>query len=163
IGISFDITDRKNTEQHLRDERATLETLYRVGKMLAGELDLKRVVQSVTDAATELSGAQFGAFFYNVLDGTGGSYMLYTISGVPPEAFSKFPMPRNTAVFAPTFSGAGIVRSADIRKDERYGKNDPHFGMPKGHLPVVSYLAVPVVSRSGEVLGGLFFGHEKPD
>ncbi len=33
--------------------------------------------------------------------------------------------------------------------------------MPKGHLPVRSYLAVPVVSRSGEVLGGLFFGHEQ--
>jgi GAF domain-containing protein len=31
--------------------------------------------------------------------------------------------------------------------------------MPQGHLPVRSYLAVPVVSRSGEVLGGLFFGH----
>jgi two-component sensor histidine kinase len=27
---------------------------------------------------------------------------------------------------------------------------------------VVSYLAVPVVSRSGKVLGGLFFGHEQP-
>ena len=34
--------------------------------------------------------------------------------------------------------------------------------MPEGHLPVRSYLAVPVVSRSGEVLGGLFFGHAKP-
>jgi signal transduction histidine kinase len=34
--------------------------------------------------------------------------------------------------------------------------------MPKGHLPVVSYLAVPVSSRSGEVLGGLFFGHPEP-
>jgi PAS domain S-box-containing protein len=34
--------------------------------------------------------------------------------------------------------------------------------MPKGHLPVVSYLAVPVVSRSGEVHGGLFFGHDEP-
>jgi signal transduction histidine kinase/ActR/RegA family two-component response regulator len=43
--------------------------------------------------------------------------------------------------------------------DPRYGKNDPHFGMPKGHLPVRSYLAVPVISRSGEVLGALFFGH----
>ena len=29
----------------------------------------------------------------------------------------------------------------------------------EGHLPVRSYLAVPVVSRSGEVIGGLFFGH----
>jgi sigma-B regulation protein RsbU (phosphoserine phosphatase) len=34
--------------------------------------------------------------------------------------------------------------------------------MPEGHLPVRSYLAVPVSSRTGEVLGGLFFGHEQP-
>ena len=35
--------------------------------------------------------------------------------------------------------------------------------MPAGHLPVTSYLAVPVVGGSGEVLGGLFFGHAEPD
>jgi signal transduction histidine kinase len=35
--------------------------------------------------------------------------------------------------------------------------------MPKGHLPVRSYLAVPVISRNGEVIGGLFFGHPEPD
>jgi GAF domain-containing protein len=34
--------------------------------------------------------------------------------------------------------------------------------MPLGHLPVRSYLAIPVVSRSGGVLGGLFFGHSEP-
>ena len=33
--------------------------------------------------------------------------------------------------------------------------------MPEGHLPVVSYLAVPVISRTGEVYGGLFFGDPK--
>src|SRR6185437_8851240 len=42
------------------------------------------------------------------------------------------------------------------------GKNSPYYGMPDGHLPVTSYLAVPVVARSGEVLGGLFFGHPDP-
>lgn len=31
--------------------------------------------------------------------------------------------------------------------------------MPAGHLAVVSYLAVPVISTSGDVIGGLFFGH----
>ncbi|WP_093925229.1 PAS domain S-box protein [Sulfitobacter brevis] len=35
--------------------------------------------------------------------------------------------------------------------------------MPKGHLPVRSYLSVPVVSRSGEVVGGLFFGHPETE
>jgi len=71
-------------------------------------------------------------------------------------------MPRNTAVFRSTFEGAAVVRSDDIRQDFRYGQNPPHHGMPEGHLPVVSYLAVPVRSSSGDVLGGLFFGHDQP-
>jgi len=116
----------------------------------------------VTDIATELSGAKFGAFFYNVTDGKGERYLLYTLSGAPREAFARLGLPRNTAIFQPTFGGTGIVRCDDIRTDPRYGKSGPHFGMPKGHLPVVSYLAVPVISQSGEVHGGLFFGHDKP-
>nr|MDQ3746496.1 GAF domain-containing protein [Acidobacteriota bacterium] len=134
----------------------------RIGGSLTRELDVQRLVQTVTDEATALTRAQFGAFFYNVLNERGESYTLYTISGVPRENFSKFPMPRNTHVFDPTFRGAGTVRSDDITKDPRYGKNAPYYGMPEGHLPVRSYLAVPVMSRSGEVLGGLFFGHSRP-
>jgi len=88
--------------------------------------------------------------------------MLYTLSGVARSEFEKFPMPRNTKVFAPTFMGEGIVRSDDITMDERYGRNVPHKGMPEGHLPVRSYIAVPVTSSTGEVTGGLFFGHPEP-
>ncbi|HVG25561.1 MAG TPA: GAF domain-containing protein, partial [Thermoanaerobaculia bacterium] len=137
------------------------DRLAETARTVSAELDLHRLVNAVTDAATELTNAQFGAFFYNVVDAEGESYTLYTIAGVPREAFERFPMPRNTAVFEPTFSGTGAVRSADIRRDPRYGHNAPYFGMPPGHLPVVSYLAVPVISRSGEVLGGLFFGHHE--
>jgi signal transduction histidine kinase len=104
-------------------------------------------------------GAAFGAFFYNVLDDRGESYQLYTLSGAPRAAFATFPMPRNTAVFGPTFRGEGPVRIDDVTKDPRYGHNPPYHGPPPGHLPVCSYLAMPVVSRNGEVLGGLFFGH----
>ena len=161
-GTSFDVTERKNTEDRLREQTHTLEILNSVGATLNRNLDLERIVQAVTDAATQLSGAQFGAFFHNVTNEKGESYLLYTLSGAPRSAFEKFPMPRNTAVFNPTFQGTGIIRSDDITKDPRYGKSEPYFGMPKGHLPVVSYLAVPVVSHSGAVLGGLFFGHAKP-
>jgi PAS domain S-box-containing protein len=153
---------RRETEAKHREEALTLEVLNRIGVAVAAELDLTRAVQVVTDAATELTGAAFGTFFYNVLDDRGGSYMLYTLSGVPREAFAQFPMPRNTAIFAPTFTGERVVRSEDITHDPRYGANAPHHGMPKGHLKVRSYLAAPVVSRTGEVLGGLFFGHPEP-
>jgi PAS domain S-box-containing protein len=139
-----------------------LAVLNRTGAAVAAELDLDRVVQTVTDAGVELTGAAFGAFFYNVTDQAGESYMLYTLSGAPREAFARFPMPRATAIFRPTFCGEGIVRSDDILRDARYGLSEPHRGMPEGHLPVRSYLAVPVTSRSGDVLGGLFFGHPEP-
>jgi PAS domain S-box-containing protein len=159
VKILRDRTQQRAAEELVREERRALEILNRAGSALAAETDLHRLVQIVTDAGVDLTGAQFGAFFYNVNDEHGGSYMLYTLSGAPPEAFSRFPMPRNTDVFAPTFSGEGIVRSDDITKDPRYGRNSPHNGMPEGHLPVRSYLAVPVIARDGKVIGGLFFGH----
>jgi len=159
--MALDVTEQRAAEEARREEAKLVETLHRIGQSLAAELDLETVVQDVTDAATELTGAQFGAFFYNVVNEAGEAYTLFTISGVPREAFSRFPMPRSTQVFAPTFHGEGVVRSDDIKKDPRYGHMAPHHGMPAGHLPVTSYLAVPVVSHGGSVLGGLFFGHEE--
>jgi PAS domain S-box-containing protein len=140
-----------------------LELVVQTGLLLTKSPDLESIVQAATDAGLQLSGAQFGAFFYNVIKAEGESYLLYTLSGVPREKFAAFPMPRNTPVFGPTFEGKGVVRSSDITKDPRYGQNAPYFGMPKGHLPVRSYLAVPVKSLNGEVLGGLFYGHEQVD
>lgn len=148
-------------EQALKEQTEIVRIVNRVGQTLAAELDLQTLVQAVTDAATTLTGAQFGAFFYNLIDERGELYSLYTLSGVPREAFSKFPMPRNTHIFGPTFRGEGIVRSDDITKEPEYGQSSPYFGMPPGHLPVRSYLAVPVISRMGNVLGGLFFGHSE--
>lgn len=142
-----------------REQARMVETIHRIGSMVTSELDITALVQTVTDEATTLTGAAFGAFFYNLLNEAGESYTLYSLSGVPRSAFENFPMPRNTRVFNPTFQGEGVLRSDDITKDERYGHNDPYHGMPKGHLPVRSYMGVPVISRSGEVIGGLFFGH----
>jgi PAS domain S-box-containing protein len=157
--IAHDITARRKAESAFQEEARAREILHRVGQTVAAQNDLDQVVQTVTDAATELCGATFGAFFYNVVDDNKESYWLYALSGVPREAFAQFPMPRSTAVFGPTFKGEGVVRSSNITRDPRYGKNAPYTGMPAGHLPVCSYLAVPVISRTGEVIGGLFFGH----
>ena len=162
LGVVQDMTGRKLTEHALREQSEALSIINELGRVVSAELDLHNIVQAVTDAATELTGARFGSFFYNVLDERGASYMLYTLSGVPREAFAHFPMPRATDLFGPTFRGEGTIRIDDVHLDPRYGKNSPYYGMPEGHLPVVSYLAIPVVARSGEVVGGLFFGHPEP-
>jgi PAS domain S-box-containing protein len=157
--IARDISTQKTAEETLKRYADRLAVINLMVKTISEELDLNKILQKVTDLTTQITGAQFGAFFYNTVDVSGESYMLYTLSGAPREAFEKFGMPRNTAVFHTTFSGKGTVRVDDITKDPRYGQNAPHFGMPEGHLPVVSYLAIPVISRSGNVIGGLFFGH----
>ena len=140
----------------------TQAVLLSIGKSLSENLDLQTILQKVTDATTKLSSAEFGAFFYNVAKQSGESMMLYTLSGAPKEAFEKFGMPRITQVFHSTLVNKKVVRVDDITKDTRYGNNPPYYGMPSGHLPVVSYLAVPVISKSGTVIGGLFFGHSQP-
>ena len=170
LGIMLDVTERKRAEEERaqllareQEARTESETLNRVGRLLVAELDFQKLVQTVTDAARALCGAEFAAFFYNVKDApVGESYTLYTLSGAPREAFDQFPQPRNTPIFEPTFRGTAIVRIDDVTRDARYGQVPPHHGLPAGHLPVRSYLAVPVKSRSGDVLGGLFFGHPEP-
>jgi PAS domain S-box-containing protein len=162
LGIVSDITERKQAEQALREDARILEFLNKTGATLASKLELQEIVQAVTDAATQISGAQFGAFFYNQTDADGDVLTLYTLSGAPREAFEKFGHPRATALFGPTFRGEDPIRCDDVLQDPRYGKMAPHAGMPQGHLPVRSYLAVPVISRTGDVMGGLFFGHPEP-
>ena len=156
-----DITERRRAEEALRDETRILELLNRTGTAIASTLDVQTLLQSITDAATQLSGAEFGAFFYNTVGPTGDAFQLYTLSGAPREAFERFGHPRATSLFGPTFRGERPIRIEDVLLDPRYGKTAPHHGMPPGHLPVRSYLAVPVISRSGEAIGGLFFGHSQ--
>jgi len=157
--LQAEIVERKAIQQQLEEEREIVETVSCAGRMLSAELKLDGLMQFLTDAATELVGAQFGAFFLNVPDESGGSYILCAFSGAQREHFEFLPPLMATDLFGPTFRGEEIVRTDDIKQDPHFGKNPPFYWMLSGHLPVTSYLAIPIVSRSGEVLGGLFFGH----
>ncbi len=145
-----------------RQLHAALEVLNRTGASLVAEHDLDKILQLVTDGGREITRAAFGAFFYNAVNAEGEVLSLYTLSGAPREAFAGFPSPRKTGIFGPTLEGRGPVRYDDVTLAPEFGKMGPHHGMPKGHLPVRSYLAVSVISRTGAVLGALIYGHPQP-
>ena len=136
-----------------------LELLNRTGAAIASTHDLRTLVQAVTDAATQLTGAEFGAFFYNETDGKGDGYQPYTLAGSGSAVFDGFVDLQGSSLFQATFRGGGTVRCDDVQKDPRYGKRELDRGSPTGELPTRSYLAVPVVSRNEEIVGGLVFGH----
>ncbi|MDQ4141880.1 MAG: PAS domain-containing protein [Bacteroidota bacterium] len=152
----------KEAQQKLEEKNKQLEIINQIGIILTSELELDKLVQKVTDLATQISKAQFGALFYKKVNEQGQEHTLYTLSGADKKDFEGMHTLRNTPLLAPTFNGEGIIRSDDITQDPRYGQNKPHNGMPKGHLPLKSYLALPVISKTGTVLGGLFFGHRQP-
>jgi signal transduction histidine kinase/CheY-like chemotaxis protein len=68
-------------------------------------------------------------------------------------------MSRVECIFKPSFKADGTVLIDDVNDDPRYGKTSNLYSWIADNLTVASYLSVPVVSRSGEIFGGLFFGH----
>ena len=161
--IARDITERTRLQQAAREQARITEKLSEVGAILAGSLDRSRLIQTVTDVATNLTQAAFGAFFYDAVDPhSGEANTLHALSGVGREALAGFPEPRTIALFEPTFLGQGPIRLADVARDGRYERRMPPQGLRIGPVLVRSYLAVPVKTPSGEVVGGLFFAHPEP-
>ncbi|WP_308220227.1 SpoIIE family protein phosphatase [Kineococcus sp. TRM81007] len=123
--------------------------------------DLRAILHAATVAATDVTGAEYGAFFYHDRDEHGDRLDLLTLAGAAAEDFPTAEPVRNTPLFAPTFTGAAVVRIDDVLTDPRFGRGGRR-GMPADHPPMRSYLAVPVTSTDGRVLGALLFGHREP-
>ncbi len=157
-----DVTAEKVSELELREQSRINENLARMATALNSELDAETVVEKVMDAAAALCRAQFGAFVHEVLNENGESSLRYSLTGRSREVFSKFSMPQKAALFNPTFPGDDVVRLDDVTKDPRYPQSAPSRDTAEAERSIRSYLAVPVKSRSGSVIGGLFFGHELP-
>jgi PAS domain S-box-containing protein len=160
--IVRDITRKKAAERAIQRQQEKLRLVNQIGTTLAAERDPRKLVQAVTDAGRELSGAAFGAFFYNAAGGSTDRVPLFTLSGFARNAFETLTMPCQTPLFAPTFEGSGVVRLADVQADSRHRIMLPSLDSRAESPPLRSYLAVAVKSRTGEVLGGLFFGHPEP-
>jgi PAS domain S-box-containing protein len=159
--IARDITSWKQAEARLHEQNEVVRTINRLGQLLSGELDRESLVRSVTDAAAELTGAEVGCFFYNAMDQKRESCMLYMISSGSDKSFEQLPMSRAAEILGPTFHDEATIRIDDVRNDARYVKLAPDYGLPPGNSTMTSYLAVPVISRTNEVIGRLIFGNSK--
>ena len=145
----------------LEESAAVTETLNNVGAIVASDLDRDKVVQAVTDAATELTTAEFGAFFYNVVNEP-ASRTRSTRSPACRARRSRSSRCRATPRCSSRRSkGPAWSAAPTSRRTRATATTRRTTACRTGHLPVRSYLAVPVKGRSGDVIGGLFFGHSE--
>ena len=157
--IARDISEQVKAQREIERNAENLELLNSIGKLILGNLDANSLLQQVTDATTKITGAAFGAFFYNTTDVDGDPFLLYTLSGVSKTVFEQLGMSKRTDVFRDGFEGAKAIRVDDLKTDPMYEVLDPELDLEIPDIEVRSYLAVPVVSSSGQVIGALLFGH----
>ncbi len=163
VMVFHDVSERRAAERALQEESRVLELLNQTGTAIAAQLDLDQLLQTVTDAATELSGATFGAFFHHKPDHAGEPFSLRTVAGAPRAAVETITRSGTAALLNEVVRGAAPVRCNDTLADTRCAALARAGTAPTGSMPAArSCLIVPVISRSGEVSGALVFGHPDP-
>lgn len=163
--LRSEISERRRSEDALRRTQT-------ISRQMSAELDVGKLVQAVTDAARDLTGAACAAFVAAPRSDEGPT-LQHTFS--PPADTRDQCLLRHlerSALLRATLAGQEIVRRADARKDPRFpvaavspgGADGADGGQPGAEDPttLVSYLAAPVVSRTGEVWGALLLGHPRP-
>jgi PAS domain S-box-containing protein len=161
-----DISARLQAEEALRDEAGVLHFLNRTGATIAATLDIGTLLQTVIDAATQVSGAAFGAFFYRddpapgaAQGGDAGPVPRLALAGVRRWPGAATPSPRAAAPFDAAWCDDRTVRCADVTAESRHPAAAACFGLAGDHAPLRSFLALPVTLHDGATVGGLFFGH----
>lgn len=153
------------SQETLREETRLIETLHRIGSSGISQLDRDTLIDEITKEATLLTGAEFGVFYYLSISNEGEErYLRPTEFTLPPGGHDRAPPPPSpppseaeiTPLLAQTFPPKGVVRLADIQIDARFVEGD-------GASTMHSYMAVPVTTTSGTMIGGLFFGHSQKD
>lgn len=138
----------------LRAESRMVELLHGSGGALSAKLELGTLAQTLTDTATQLSGARFGAFVRRISSLSGAPASACTVSGIARADFEALLESAAGQLFRLRVDGSAIVRRDDLMLD---------LPGQAGSIALRAYLAVPVVSGSGQVLGDLFFCHDAPD
>lgn len=149
-------------------ERAEeLAQLNRIAIALTSELNLQRLLQMITDAARKVTSGQFAAFFL-IPELTGdstletvepGNFKLAAISGATPaieKHFRHLGPVEGLGILQPVFWGGASVVVDDVHTDGRY------IGVPRGHIPVRSFLGVQLRTRDGSILGAFLIGDTHP-
>jgi len=130
------------------DDPSRLRRLIQVGCGVLAPLELDAVLRSVTDAAREITGAEYAAL--GVLDGSTKEVSRFITSGMEPDLAREIGSPpRGRGVLGELIRDPVPLRLADV------GSHPRSFGFPPYHPKMSSFLGVPIMIR-GSAYGNLY-------
>jgi signal transduction histidine kinase len=129
-----------------------LDTVQRVGRVVASKLDLTDLLQAITDATVEVSGAECGGFFRK--EPQAAEFTCQTVSGPLGIALENASLV-DVDELVDSGNDQPIVRIDDLAAAERGSPLRPQW-------PVRSFLALGVRNSTGEIAGALAFAHRSP-
>ena len=121
VTVATDITEERRWQLALVEEQRTLAVLNRTAANLNDELDLSALMQAVTDAGAELTGAEFGALFSGKRP-QDDHFELYALSGIDRPSFEALPLPIEDGVVGPILNDEQMFRWDDVTKDQKYAE-----------------------------------------
>jgi PAS domain S-box-containing protein len=141
--IARDVTELQTAQRALHERTRMLQTVNQVSGTLVAELDPARIAANVLRAGCEVSGAALGAFF------------------IGPSA--EHHQARLLGVFGEAANLADQVEAEEFIAQLRNGASAGAAVLDGVGARFLSEMAVPVVSRSGELIGGLLFADPRAD
>ena len=151
----------------LQERAEELAQPNRIAIALTSEFDLQRLLQMITDAARNVTAAQYATFF--LIPGLAEkqtetlpdkiNFHLAAISGATPaieKHFRRLGSVEGKGILQPVFWAGESVVVDDVHNDPRY------IGVPRGHIPVQSFLGVQLRTREGDILGAFLIGDTHP-
>lgn len=125
-----------------------LRRLIEVGRGLVARLDVEGVLQSVLEAARELTGARYAAL--GILDERKQELERFLTLGIDERTHAEIgDLPRGRGVLGELIADPKPLRLSDVANHPR------SYGFPTGHPEMHSFLGVPISIR-GEAWGNLY-------
>lgn len=150
---------------HLQQQTEELAELNKIAIALSSEFDLQRLLQMMTDAARKLTSAEYATFFLIpeiTGDETPANKVVFTLAAISGATeriaahFRRLGPVEGAGLLEPVFWGGASILVDDVFNDPRY------IGVPRGHIPVRSFLGVRLRTREGTPLGAFLIGDTQP-
>lgn len=141
------LRDLEATQRQVVQQNRQLAALDEASIVIASELELKRVLQRITDIARELSGARYAALGVLGSDGYLTDLITAGLSGEDRDAIG--PLPKSHGILGKMLREGHAVRIADM------DHAPDRTGFPQSHPHMRKLMGVPILSGR-TIIGNLY-------